>query len=284
MKLLLTGSSGFIGGYFQDNYSERYDIETFSFLKDDLDNLDLTQVDTVIHLSALVHQMGGAAKEEYARVNVDNTLALAQKAKQGGVKQFIFMSSVKVYGEESDTPYSETTKCEPIDEYGVSKLEAENRLREMVDESFTVSILRTPIVYGKGVKANILNLVKLVDKVPVLPFGGIKNRRSMVYIGNLCDMIEKLCESKISGTFLAGDDRPVSTTGLIEIIAKVRNRKVVLLNIPLFPQLLKTVKPSFYKRLYESLEVDNGWSKQILDFENKTSTEEGIEKMLEGMQ
>ena len=284
MKLLLTGSSGFIGSYFQSHYGDRYEIETFSFIKDDLESLDLTHIDTVIHLSALVHQMGGAAKEEYARVNVDNTLALAQKAKQSGVKQFIFMSSVKVYGEESDVPYTETTKCEPIDDYGKSKLEAENLLRDMSDENFIVSILRTPIVYGKGVKANILNLVKLVDKVPVLPFGSISNRRSMVYIGNLCDMIEKLCECKMNGTFLAGDDQPVSTSELIEIIAKVRNRKVVLLNIPLFPQLLKTVKPSFYKRLYESLEVDNGWSKEILNFENKTSTEEGIEKMLEGMQ
>ena len=190
------------------------------------------------------------------------------------------MSSVKVYGEENDTPYSETTKCEPIDDYGMSKLEAENRLREIADENFSISILRTPVVYGEGVKANIQNLVKLVDKVPVLPFGGIENRRSMVYIGNLCDLIERLCESKKSGIFLAGDDRPVSTTGLIEIIAKVRGRKVTLLNIPFFPQLLKTLKPDFYKRLYESLEVDNRQTKELLSFTNRVSTEEGIELML----
>ncbi|MEA3490886.1 MAG: NAD-dependent epimerase/dehydratase family protein [Campylobacterota bacterium] len=282
MKLLLTGSSGFIGSYFQSNYSDRYNIETFSFLKDELDSLDLTQIDTVVHLSALVHQMGGAAKEEYQRVNVDNTLALAQKAKQSGVKQLIFMSSVKVYGEETDGSYTETTKCKPLDDYGISKLEAENRLREMEDDDFIVSILRTPIVYGKGVKANILNLVKLVDKVPVLPFGGIDNRRSMVYIGNLCDMIERLCESKTGGTFLAGDDQPVSTTELIKIIAKVRGRRVTLLALPLFPQLLKSVKPSFYKRLYESLEVDNSWTKKMLGFENRVSTQEGIKLMLNG--
>ena len=290
-NILLTGSTGFVGSYFKDNYGNKYHIETFSFLTDNLDSLDLTQIDTVIHLSALVHQMGGAAKEEYQRVNVDNTLALAEKAKQNGVKQFIFMSSVKVYGEETNTPYTESTKCEPQDEYGKSKLEAENQLKEMEGDvtkgisvgHFKVSILRTPIVYGKGVKANILNLVKLVDKVPVLPFGGIINRRSMVYIGNLCDMIEKLCESKISGTFLAGDDRPVSTTGLIEIIAKVKCRKIITLIIPLFPQLLKTIKPSFYKRLYESLEVDNTQTKELLGFTNRVSTEEGIKKMLQGM-
>lgn len=284
MKLLLTGSSGFIGSYFQSHYSDRYEIETFSFLKDDLDKLVLTQIDVVVHLSALVHQMGGAAKEKYFRVNVNNTVALAQKAKQSGVKQFIFMSSVKVYGEESDIAYTETTKCEPQDDYGISKLEAENRLKELADENFTVSILRTPIVYGKGVKANILNLVKLVEKVPVLPFGGIDNKRSMVYIGNLCDMIDRLCERQISGTFLAGDDQPISTTELIEIIAKVKGKKVKLLKLPFFPQFLKAVKPLFYKRLFESLEVDNRQTKQLLELENKVSIEEGIQKMVGGEQ
>jgi len=176
MKLLLTGSSGFIGSYFQSNYSDRYDIETFSFLKDELESLDLTQIDTLVHLSALVHQMGGADKEEYTRVNVNNTLALAQKAKQCGVKQFIFMSSIKVYGEETDTPYTEMTKCKTQDDYGKSKLEAEKQLREMEDDDFIVSILRTPIVYGKGVKANILNLIKSVNKIPILPFAGISNK------------------------------------------------------------------------------------------------------------
>ncbi len=284
IRLLLTGSGGFIGSYFQSSYDDRYDIKTFSFLKDDLKSLDLVGVDVIVHLSALVHQMGGATKEEYRKVNVGNTLALAQKAKQNGVKQFIFMSSVKVYGEESDTPYTETTECKPADDYGVSKLEAEKQLGEIENENFTISIIRTPIVYGKGVKANILNLVKLIDKVPVLPFGGINNRRSMVYIGNLCDMINRIGKSGIGGIFLAGDDQPVSTTELIDIIAKARGRKVMLLKLPLFPQLLKTVKPSFYKRLYESLEVDNSWTKKVLKFENRVSTGEGIEKMLEGMQ
>ncbi|MEA3491677.1 MAG: NAD-dependent epimerase/dehydratase family protein [Campylobacterota bacterium] len=280
MKLLLTGSSGFIGSYFQSNYSYRYDIETFSFAKDDLENLDLSQIDRVVHLSALVHQMGGASKEEYHRVNVDNTLILAQQAKQSGVKQFIFMSSIKVYGEESDIPYTETTKCKPVDEYGISKFEAENRLREMEDDNFTVSILRTPVVYGRGVKANILNLINMIDRVPMLPFGNIKNRRSLVYIGNLCDMIDRICSNKIGGTFLAGDDQSLSTTELVEIIAKMRGRKVMLLTLPLFPQLLKIVKPSFYKRLYESLEVDNNWTKKTLDFENMVSTKDGIRSML----
>jgi len=282
VKILLTGSSGFIGSYFQDNYGDKNDISTFSFQHDDLDKLNLTQIDTIIHLSALVHQMGGANEEEYERINVVSTIALAQKAKQNGVKQFIFMSSVKVYGEESDRPYSENTKCEPKDDYGKSKLEAEKQLMKMQDDSFIVSILRTPIVYGVGVKANIQNLIKLVGKVPILPFGGIENRRSMVYIGNLCKLIDKLCETQLSGIFLAGDDRPISTTKLIELIAKELDKTIYLVKIPFFEPLLKSFKPSFHKRLYESLEVDNRLTKEILNMKNPYSVEQGIKYMIKG--
>ncbi len=282
MKLLLTGSSGFIGSYFQDNYSDRYDIKTFSFLKDDLENLDLTQIDVVIHLSALVHQMGGAVKEEYWRVNVDQALALAQKARQSGVKQFVFMSSVKVYGEESDIAYTEITKCEPQDDYGKSKLEAENLLMEMEDDDFKISIIRTPIVYGYGVKANIQNLIQLVNKIFLLPFGDIANKRSMVYIGNLCHLIDEIITQEKSGIFLASDDEPLSTTRLIELIAKELDKKVYLVKIPFFKNLLKIVKPSFHKRLYESLKVDNSKTKEVLKLKNPFNTGQGIKYMIHG--
>ena len=282
MNLLLTGSSGFIGSYFQKNYCNKYDIESFSFLKDDLESLNLMGIDVIVHLSALVHQMGGAAKEDYQRINVDNTLVLAQKAKQHGVKQFIFMSTVKVYGEENNKAYDETTKCEPIDDYGISKLEAENRLREMEDENFTVSIIRTPIVYGYGVKANIQNLIKLIQKVPILPFAKIDNRRSMVYIGNLCALIEKLCETRSGGIFLAGDDQAISTSKLIELIAYELHSNINLVKIPFFGTLLKSLKPSFYKRLYESLEVDNSHTKKVLNYTNPYNIEEGIHFMIYG--
>ena len=280
MKILLTGAKGFIGSYFQEHYKDQYDIQTFSFQNDELDSLDLSGFESIIHLSALVHQMGGADEEEYERINVGNTIALAQKSKQSGVKQFIFMSSVKVYGEESDTAYAENTKCEPQDDYGKSKLEAEKQLINMEDDDFTVSILRTPIVYGARVKANIQNLIKLVNKVPILPFRGIENRRSMVYIGNLCEMINRLCETQLSGIFLAGDDRPVSTTELIELIAKELDKTIYLVNIPFFEPLLKSLKPSFHKRLYESLEVNNRMTKEILNMENPYSVEQGIKYMI----
>jgi len=282
MNILLTGSNGFIGNYFQQNYKNKYNISTFSFQKEDLETLDLTGIDSIIHLSALVHQMGGASKEAYWKINVDNTLELAKKAKKHGVKHFIFMSSVKVYGEESNTPYSETTKCEPEDDYGRSKLEAENKLFELEDESFVISILRTPIVYGYGVKANIKNLINLIKKVPILPFSKINNNRSMVYLGNLCALMDKLCETRTSGIFLAGDDHAVSTSKLIELIASELHKNIYLIKIPFFETLLKTLKPSFHKRLYESLEINNDITKKILNYKNPYHTEDGIKYMIHG--
>lgn len=281
MSLLLTGSNGFVGAYFIDKYKDKYDIKTFSFLKDDIDTLDCSEVDVVFHLSALVHQMSGASVEEYERVNVTQTLELAKKAKKSGVKQFVFMSTVKVYGEETNSVYAENSICNPQDEYGKSKLKAELELKKLEDENFKVSIIRTPIIYGYGVKANIKNLVSLVKKVSVLPFGRIENKRSMVYIGNLCHLVDVVIEQEKSGVFLASDE-PISTTKLIELIAKELNKKVYLIKIPFFETLLKLLKPSFHKRLYGSLEVDNSQTKERLNLKNPYSVEEGIRLMIHG--
>jgi UDP-glucose 4-epimerase len=281
MKLLLTGSSGFIGNYFITNYRSKYEINTFSFLNDNFQDLNLENIHIVIHLSALVHQMGGALEEEYEKVNVTQTIDLAKKAKESGVKHFIFMSTVKVYGEETNVAYTESTVCKPEDEYGKSKLKAENELKKLESDDFIVSIIRTPIVYGYGVKANIKNLIGLVKKVSVLPFGKIENKRSMVYIGNLCHMINEIIIQEKAGIFLATDNEPLSTTRLIELIAKNLNKKIYLIKIPFFESLLKQVKPSFHKRLYESLEVDNSKTKKILNLKNKYSIEDGIKLMID---
>jgi len=280
--LLLTGASGFVGSYFLEKYSSKYNIRTFSFRKDSLNKLELNHTDIVFHLSALVHQMGGASKEEYEKVNVTQTLGLARKAKESGVKHFIFMSTVKVYGEETDGIYTEESSCSPEDEYGKSKLKAECELQKLEDENFKVSIIRTPIVYGYGVKANIKSLISLVNKVSVLPFDKIENKRSIVYIGNLCHLVDEVIIQQKTGVFLASDDEPLSTTKLCELIAKNLDKKVYLVKVPFFETLLKLLKPSFYKRLYGSLEVDNSITKEKLNLNNLYSTEEGIKLMVRG--
>lgn len=282
MKLLITGASGFVGSYFINKYKDKYEIKTFSFLKDDFESLECSGVDVVFHLSALVHQMGGASSEEYEKVNVTQTLELAKKAKKSGVKDFVFMSTVKVYGEETNSVYTEHSECHPEDEYGKSKLRAEIELQKLENDAFRVSIIRTPIVYGYGVKANIKSLVKLVNKIPISPFGDIENRRSMVYIGNLCHLVDVVIEQQKAGIFLASDDEPLSTTRLIELIAKNLGKKVYLVKIPFFETLLKLLKPSFYKRLYGSLKVDNSITKEKLSLKNPYSVEEGIKLMIKG--
>lgn len=281
-KLLITGSSGFIGSYFLQKYKANYDIATFSFLQDEFDSLSCDGVDAVLHLSALVHQMGGASEAEYERVNVAQTLRLATKAKESGVGHFVFMSSVKVYGEESDDVYTEQTPLHPEDAYGRSKRDAEEALLKLEDENFRVSIVRTPIVYGYGVKANIASLINLVKRVRVLPFGGINNKRSMVYVGNLCHLVHEVITQKATGVFLASDDEPLSTTRLIELIADSLGKKVYLVKAPFFESALKLLKPSFHKRLYGSLEIDNSITKARLNLKNPYSIEEGISLMIHG--
>ncbi|RYA23178.1 epimerase [Malaciobacter halophilus] len=310
MNLLITGSTGFVGNYFTQKYKDKYEIKTFSFLKDDINTLDCNDVDVVFHLSALVHQMGGASVEEYEKVNVTQTLELAKKAKKSGVGHFIFMSTVKVYGEETTSVYTESSECKAEDEYGKSKLKAEQELLKFEDESFNVSIIRTPIVYGYGVKANIKSLVNLVNKISILPFGKIENKRSMVYIGNLCHLVDVVIgttevalpksdyfgctalavSDEVKGAakaahpsvFLACDDEPLSTSRLCELIAKSLNKKVYLIKVPFFEGLLKVLKPSFHKRLYGSLEVDNSITKERLNLSNPYSVEEGIGFMIKG--
>jgi UDP-glucose 4-epimerase len=226
--------------------------------------------------------MDGASCEEYERVNVTQTLQLSKKAKENGVKQFVFMSTVKVYGEETDSKYSENSICNPEDEYGKSKLKAELELQKLEDEDFKVSIIRTPIVYGYGVKANIKSLVNLVNKISILPFGKIKNKRSMVYIGNLCHLVYEIITQEKAGIFLASDDEPFSTSKFIELMAKNLDKKVYLVKIPFFESLLKILKPSFHKRLYGSLEVDNRVTKEKLNLKNPYSVEDGIKFMIKG--
>lgn len=282
MILLITGSKGFVGSYFKKSYKDKYDIQTFSFLRDDFEALHVKDIDVVVHLSALVHQMGGASIEAYEKVNVAQTLQLAIKAKEAGVKHFIFMSTVKVYGEESDAVYTESFTCKTQDEYGKSKLKAENELQKLEDANFKISIIRTPIVYGYGVKANIKSLVNLISKMQVLPFEGINNKRSFVYVGNLCAMIDKIIETGKPGVFLASDDRALSTTELVELIASAMNKKIYLVTVPFFPTLLKWLKPSLQKRLFQSLEVDNTRTKELLGFSNPYSVEEGMKRMIQG--
>ena len=283
MNLLITGSSGFIGTNFKEN-SNDLSITEVDLLIQKVNEIDFYGIDSVLHLAALVHQMKGAPENQYFNINRDLAYEVALKAKSQGVKQFVFMSTAKVFGESTTgkIAWDENSECNPIDPYGKSKYEAEKLLLGLLDDNFKVAIVRSPLVYGVGVKANMYNLVKLVNRFPLLPLGGINNRRSMVYVGNLVALLKHVIYKSASGIFIAGDREPLSTTKLTQLIAKASNRKVFLLKIPTFIlRHSKKIKPSIVDRLFGSLELDNTNTNMRLNFVPPYSSEDGILEMVE---
>lgn len=282
MQLLVTGSSGFIGASLLNEKQMEYSIKTFSFQNENLNDLSVEGVDAILHLGALVHQPNVTEGDKYFQANVENTIGLAKKSKEQGVRHFIFMSSVKVYGEESkEDCFTEDSDCYPGDFYGKSKLEAEKALLLLEDKNFVVSIIRTPLVYGPKVKANVFNIMKLLSRFPYLPFANISNRRSMVYIGNLIQLIEIIIQKRASGVFLASDPEPVSSSDFFALISQSLHHKSRLFYLPGFSQLLRIIKPNVFQRLYGDMCVNASQTQKKLDFIPRYTMPEGIETMVQ---
>ena len=181
----------------------------------------LCGIDTIIHLAARVHIMDDPSADpltEFLKVNTEGTKHLALKAAKAGVKRLVFISSIKVNGEETEAAYSEDSPAQPSDPYGISKWEAEQGLRQIEAETgLEVVIVRPTLVYGPGVKANFLNMMKVVHRSIPLPLASIKNKRSLVYIGNLVDALATCAMHPAAAgqTFLVSDGEDVSTPELI---------------------------------------------------------------------
>jgi UDP-glucose 4-epimerase len=278
-NILITGTNGYLGNSFINQYQNKYTFERFSLLNQKIEDIDFDNIDTILHCAALVHQKVEHSYEKYYEINVDYSVKLAKLAKQNGVKQFLFISTIAVYG-ANEEKLNENTNCDPITPYGKSKLEAEKQLVELNDDSFIVSIIRPPMIYGKNAPGNIDSLVKLVKKLPIIPLGRIKNKRSFMSIQNLCYLINEVMTQQKAGMFLASDDESLSTSNLIKLISKNLDKKVYLIKIPFFESLLKILKPSFHKRLYRSLEVDNTITKEKLNLKNPYGVEDGIRLMI----
>ncbi len=281
-KILITGANSFVGTNYI-KFSLNKDISEISLFENHPDEIDFTTYDVVIHLVAIVHQSEQIQEAEYFRINRDLCLKVAERAKKGGVKQFIFLSTVKVYGEYNPVsgPWNEDSVCIPEDAYGKSKYEAEIALRKMEAKGFTVSIIRTPLVYGVGVKANMLSILRLVDRVSVLPLADVNNKRSFTSAENLVAFIDRIIERRASGIFIAMDEKPLSTTELVNLISKHLNKKIYLFKMPdLIVNLGKSLIPKIFDRLYGSFEMDNSKTLNALDFIPPLSTEEGIERMV----
>jgi len=280
-KILITGSGSFVGKGYR-KYSSHIKIDEVS-VRSSIPNVDfLHEYNVVIHLAAIVHQSSMIPESEYMRVNRDITLKVAENAKIAGVEQFVFLSSLKVYGDygNNDQLICEDAACHPDDSYGKSKLEAENGLLALQDVNFKVSIVRSPLVYGEGVKANMLSLLKLVRKFPIIPLGKIKNKRDFIFIGNLAAYIDRIIQQHLSGIFLVKDSESLSTSELVKQIAVSMNRKVLLLHIPVFLYpVLEFVFPKSFTMLFGSVNFDNRYTQKKLYIDPPYTTEEGIRRM-----
>ncbi|WP_310446596.1 SDR family oxidoreductase [Thiobacillus sp.] len=200
----------------------------------------LAGCDAVVHLAARVHVMNDNSQNPlalYRATNTEATLNLAHQAAQAGVKRFVFISTIKVNGEGRDTPYRETDVAAPQDAYAISKWEAEQGLRQIAaDTGLEVVVLRPPLVYGPGVKANFQRLIHIVERGWPLPLGAIRNRRSLLYLGNFVDAIRLCVEhpGAAGQTFLLDDGQPVSTPELIRAVARALGRPAHLLAVPVW--------------------------------------------------
>lgn len=254
----------------------------------------LQGVDALVHCAARVHVMQDDSTDPlgaYRAVNVEGTLNLAQQAAAKGVRRFVFVSSIKVNGEATPLgqPFSADSRPLPLDPYGVSKLEAEQGLREIEAKTgMDVVIVRPPLVYGPGVKANFASMLRWVARGVPLPLGAIHNARSMVALDNLVDLLVICLKHPAAAgqTFLVSDGEDVSTTELLHRTAQAMKKKVVLLPIPTF--VLETGaallgKRSVAQRLCGSLQVDIEKTRSLLRWNPPLNLDQGLIKAVEGV-
>ena len=226
---------------------------------------------------------------EYRKVNVQGTLNLARQAVAAGARRFVFLSSIKVNGETTarETPFQAGDVPLPEDAYGISKLEAEQGLMQLAAETgMEVVIIRPPLVYGPGVKGNFASMIKLVDKGIPLPFGAVDNKRSLIGIDNLVDLIIRCIDhhSAANQVFLAGDGADLSTTELLRGVGRAMGKPARLIPVPAgMLQLGATLlgKKAMAQRLLGSLQVDISKTCELLDWKPPYTVEEGLRRCFE---
>lgn len=301
-RIFITGGSGFVGNVLLSTLPAnrvcifgRKDIGVPNayFIKGDIHSnteylTAFNNIDVVIHLAARVHIMNDSSSDplsEFRAVNTEGTLNLARQAAEAGVKRFIFLSSIKVNGESTSgcKPFTASDIRRPEDPYGQSKSEAEEQLLELGRETgMEIVIIRPPLVYGEGVKANFASLMNLVGKGIPLPFRAVaKNKRSLVSVYNLVDLI-KVCidhPNAANQVFLVSDDDDMSTARMVALMAKVQGKSNLSLPVPVWCFKLAGKffkKEAVVDRLVGSLQLDIEHTKNTLDWVPPYSVEHGF--------
>ena len=303
MKLLMTGASGFIGSVLSDRVlangheivaTFRNDANNKAQIKSlKIPSIDgeavwgnaLQRIEVVVHLAARAHVLTESILnplDDFRKVNTQGTLHLANCAAKAGVKRFVFLSSIGVNGNESITPFNELSVPNPVEPYALSKLEAEEGLRKIADDTgMELVIVRSPLVYGSNCPGNFLALLGLIYRGIPLPFGAINNQRSFIGVQNLADFLVQCVESPDAAnkTFLIADDIDISTPDLIRILAKGMNRPTYLFPMPY--QLLHSMtalvgKASALDKLCGTLQVDSNFARKTLGWTQAFSLYQGL--------
>lgn len=303
--VLLTGSSGFLGSRLAQVMNEKkvFSLSLASrqapmstkkqhFVVGDLSahtdwTVALANQEVVIHAAARAHIMKDEVADplaEYRKVNVEGTLTLARQAAEAGVKRFIFISSIKVNGEQTPLgkPFTAEDAPAPEDAYGVSKFEAEQGLWQVSKETgLQLVIIRPPLVYGSGVKGNFASMIKLMQKGFPLPLGAVHNQRSLVALDNLVDLIITCVTHPVAANqvFLVADGQDVSTTELLKGVANAAGKPARLVPVPaVMLQLAATAvgKKAVAQRLLGSLQVDISKARELLGWTPPLTLEQGL--------
>lgn len=262
INILLTGSSGYLGSEFIKAYSDKYKISKFSLQLQKFEDINFYNINSILHCAGIVHQGNKASSESYQDVNVNYPVHLAKLAKANGVKQFIFISSVAVYG--TSQYIDELSTCNPCNDYGQCKLEAEKELLKLNDSNFLISIIRIPMIYGSQAPGNIKAITKLVHWMPIIPLGNINNKRSFISIQNLVYCIHNILKQQKEGVFLLADDECISTSNLIKALIKNNKKKRILLNGKIIEFFIRNFTPTIHNKLWGDLVIDASLSKKEL--------------------
>ncbi|KFJ93089.1 hypothetical protein JF55_02880 [Pseudomonas sp. 1-7] len=301
--VLLTGSTGFVGSVLLAELKKLPEFHVVSAVRsavspasDDVvvvGNIDgttdylsaLNGVDVLVHAAARAHVMRDEVADtlaEFRKVNVDGTLNLARQAAAAGVKRFVFISSIGVHGLNSSRPFTETDSEAPHDAYAISKYEAEQGLRKLATETgLEVVIIRPPLVYGGAAPGNFRSLINLASKPIPLPFASVNNKRSMVYVGNLVDLIVRCIHhpSAANETFLVSDGDDVSLRSLLTMMRSAMGRSARLVPVPVGLFKLAgalTGKRGMVDRLVGDLQVDSSKARSLLGWVPPYTVEQGI--------
>ena len=269
-RVLITGANSYIGMSFEQwiKYNNSHiQIETLDMLGKAWESTDFSKYDTIFHVAGIAHQKETKKNADiYYAVNEKLAIAVAKKAKEEGVKHFVILSSMSVYGMNRGHITKETKET-PNTHYGISKYQADVAIRKLQDENFVVSILRPPMVYGNGCKGNYQLLRKISRKIPFFP--NIKNERSMIYIWNLTAFVEQIIKEKKNGIFFPQNAEYVNTADMVNKIAECNGKKMHLTT--LFNWMIKILlwmRIGIAEKVFGSLTYEKVDLCENIDFQN----------------